>query len=154
MLGEESVAMEIERSAMRFLARREYSRQELVRKLLARSYSHDQVYAVLDSLQHRGFLSDTRFADLLVRSRIGGGYGPFKIKFELREKGVAETIIETTLSAFSVDWVALAKKAKEKRFGSQIPTDLNELSRQIRYLRNRGFYQEHLDLALPSVSFA
>lgn len=149
--SEESV--EIERTAMRFLARREYSRMELTRKLLARTYSSDLINTVLESLQHRGYLSDERYADLLVRSRISTGFGPFKIKFELRDKGVAESIIDDTLVSFDTDWVALAKKVIAKRYGGRPPLDHDDLARQLRYLKNRGFYQQHLDAALPPISF-
>lgn len=139
---------------MRFLARREYSRLELIRKLLARSFHSEMIDAVLDSLEHRGYLSDERFAELLVRSRISACYGPFKIKFELREKGVTESVIDKVMGQHDVDWVALAVKAKEKRFGQAATTDINELAKQVRYLKGRGFYHQHVDLVVPSPGFS
>ena len=65
----------VENAAMRLLARRDYSRLELWRKLSKRG-EEGIVNAVLDALADKDYQSDQRFADLLVRSRISALYGP------------------------------------------------------------------------------
>jgi regulatory protein len=136
--------LEIKRLAMRCLARREYSKHELTQKLFRQSFESSDIEGVLQDLIKKDFLSDERFADLIIRSRISALCGPFKIKIELQEKGVDEATVETLLAHYEVDWYSLARKAKEKRFGAAEPEDSKALSKQIRYLKNKGFYQEHI----------
>jgi regulatory protein len=134
-------------SALRYLARREYSRVELYRKLSQKFSAVDAIQAVLDELKEQGYQSDTRFTESFIRAKINAGNGPFKIKIELREKGICES---TALAAFdrqSIDWLVLAETVKQKRFGSELieVLPLPELAKQVRYLKNKGFYQEHID---------
>lgn len=145
-------------TALRYLARREYSRLELFRKLSQKFSSDENIQLVLDQLQEQGYQSDDRFTEMFIRTKVRAGNGPFKIKIELREKGICES---TTLSAFdrqSIDWLALAKQVKSKRFGDDKKNtdsfvsgensediDINDLAKQVRYLKNKGFYQEHID---------
>ena len=143
-------------SALRNLARREYSRVELYRKLSQKFSAVDAIQAVLDELRDQGYQSDTRFTESFIRAKVSAGNGPFKIKIELREKGICES---TALAAFdrqSIDWLVLAESVKIKRFGSDLAVTLplNELAKQVRYLKNKGFYQEHIDQVIkPSRAF-
>ena len=53
--------------AVRYLSRREYSRLELEKKLrayLAEDESEDDLTAVLNDLEQKGYLSDERFAQI------------------------------------------------------------------------------------------
>ena len=143
-------------SALRYLARREYSRVELYRKLSQKFSAVDAIQAVLDELREQGYQSDTRFTESFIRAKVNAGNGPFKIKIELREKGICES---TALAAFdrqSIDWLLLADNVKQKRFGSELieALPLTELAKQVRYLKNKGFYQEHIDQVIkPKQSF-
>ncbi len=138
---------EIKNMAMRFLARREYSRLELQQKLSATHSSQACVDLALDQIKASGYQSDERYAELIVRSRINQLCGAFKIEMELKAKGVAASIISLTIESFSVDWFALAKQARGKRYGELIPLDAKSLAKQMRYLRNKGFSQEHIHYA-------
>lgn len=167
----------IKTSALRLLARREYSRLELFRKLSQKYASGTNIQSVLDQLKEQGYQSDDRFTEMFIRSKVRAGNGPFKIKIELREKGICES---TALSAFdrqSIDWYQIAKEVKRKRFGERSAQELVEdcssnessepesgfnesnsdegaykqqLAKQIRYLKNKGFYQEHIEQVLKA----
>ena len=69
--------------AMRFLARREHSRAELQRKLSAVAEEGDNVEALLDDLAKKGWLSDARFAEQIIRSK-ARRFGPLKARHLLR----------------------------------------------------------------------
>ena len=56
---------------MAYLARRDYARSELREKLIATGASRDEADAVLDEIAGLGYLSDTRFANALVRKMTG-----------------------------------------------------------------------------------
>ena len=139
---------EINTFAIRYLSRRDYSRRELHHKLLAQSFPPEGIEAVLNDLAEKDYQSDQRFAEMFLRSRVSRGDGPFKIKLALTQKGIAETLIQQLLEESDINWFAEAHKARQKHFGTQLPNDTKSLSKQMRYLRNKGFYQEHIDAAI------
>ena len=123
---------------MDLLARREHSRRELQRKLAQRAFAADEIVAALDRLEDDGLLSDRRFAAAYVRQRIDKGYGPIRIRQELRERGVADGLIDEALAPAAEQWLAVAARQHDKHFGRQ-PEDMKARARQSRYLQNRGF---------------
>ncbi|RTZ63359.1 MAG: regulatory protein RecX, partial [Aquificaceae bacterium] len=80
-----------------------------------------------------------RFAEMFVRSRVARGQGEMKIRYELRQRGVKEYLIDAAVLEEGVDWLLLAKEQREKRFGREIPKDFKERARQSRFLAGRGF---------------
>jgi regulatory protein len=78
--------------ALSLLARSEHSRFLLDRKLRQRDLGPESIGPVLDDLETTGALSDTRFAQSWVRSRIGSHpEGRSHLVAGLRERGVSET---------------------------------------------------------------
>ena len=139
---------EITAVAIRYLSNRDYSRWELRSKLLVKSFAPEDVDIVLDNLEEKGYQSDERFAETFLRSRVSRGDGPFKIKMQLNQKGVAETLIEQLFNDSDINWLEQAHRVRRKHFGDQLPTDNKSLSKQMRYLRNKGFHQQHIDAVL------
>ncbi|WP_152208663.1 regulatory protein RecX [Marinobacter changyiensis] len=135
-------------SALRLLARREHSRQELVLKLRQRQTPESIIDRVLDEYEHEGWLSDERFADVYGRQRRDLGYGPVRIRSELQQRGVR--LWPDCLSGMTeADWVALALKARKKKFGlMDITDDWTEKARQARFLAQRGYTGEQVEQAL------
>jgi regulatory protein len=129
---------------MDFLARREHSEQELARKLTTRGYSAEAVEATLAALVADHLLSNARFAEAFVHSRIQRGSGPQKIRAELRERGISDELIDDSLEAHADSWRELAREVREKRFGRGQPGDFRERSRQMRFLQQRGFSAEQI----------
>ncbi len=130
--------------ALALLARREHSRLELAAKLRRRGFAADQIGACLDALEAVQLLSDERFAEQYVRSRVEKGYGPLRIRRELRERGVAASLVERALAPYARRWPALAQRQYRRRFGSGQPADHREWARRARHLQGRGFAAEHL----------
>jgi len=123
--------------AMRFLARREHSREELRRKLAARAGEGDDVEAILDDLAMRGWLSDARFAETSIRSK-ARRYGPAKLAHALRAKGVDEEAIAAGFRAAGADGASSVENVWRSRFRA-LPADEREKGRQVRFLQGRGF---------------
>lgn len=137
---------ECEYAAIRLLAQREHSRYELLRKLRQRFQCSEEVLTqVLDKLQNDGYQDDERYTEIFVRSAIARGRGPQRIQYELREKGVSDTLIAATLAELEVDWQTLASEQREKKFGSLKPADYKERARQSRFLAGRGFYSDTIN---------
>ena len=136
--------------AIRYLSRRDYSRRELHDRLRTKGFASELIEAALNDLEEKGYQSDERFAETFLRSRISRGDGPFKIKMQLNQKGVAETLIEQLFNDSDINWLEQAHRIRRKHFGDQSPTDNKSLSKQMRYLRNKGFYQDHIDAVVHS----
>ncbi len=139
---------EVREAAIRLLARREHSRRELSYKLRHRGFAEAQIEVVLDCLEQERLLSDERYAEMLVRSRSEGGYGPLRIRAELRERGIDGALIECQVAAAAVDWVGLARQVRRQRFGEAIPAEFKAKAKQMRYLQNRGFDGEQIRAAV------
>ena len=130
------------------LAGREHSRTELQRKLAARGHTTSAVEQVLDDLQGRGLLDDRRFAEQYTQMRVRKGYGPLRIRAELRERGIDAGIVGVLLDTGSYDWRELLQEVRLKRFGPQKPAVRAEQARQARFLSQRGFPESLVRAAL------
>lgn len=144
------VREELLAQAMRWLARREYSVHELEGRLVGKGYARDQVAAALETLKSQGLVSDSRFAESLVRNRVERGYGPVKIVLELRAKGVEDALIEEVLDDDDERWVERLRTVWEKRFGNP-PADYQEWARQARGLQSRGFTADQVRRVIPDI---
>jgi regulatory protein len=127
------------------LSRREHSEQELARKLAARGYTDETVEATVAALVAQGLLSNARYAESFVHSRVERGQGPLKIQAELRERGIDDVLIDTCLDDYAPRWHDLLKQVRLKRFGPARPDNFRERSRQMRFLLQRGFTAEQID---------
>lgn len=121
------------------LSRREYSRLELYRKLmrtLTEGETADDVIAVLDDLQAKGYLSDERYAEGRVRVR-SMRYGNRRVAQELRQQGVDADAITAAMEQTEPE-IDRACAVWQRKFG-EAPADYKEKARQIRFLAARGF---------------
>ena len=124
--------------ALGLLARREHSRRELRQKLDRGGFTRDETAAAVERLGEQGYQDDDRFAASLVRSRIGQGYGPARIRVELRSQGVADAVIRELLDSADVDWQDLAASQLRRRYGGP-SSDPAERARRAQFLLRRGF---------------
>ena len=143
---------DIRMQAMNLLARREHLRAELYHKLRKRfgAEAEVEIDAELDHLAGENLLSDERFAESYIRQRSGKGYGPDRIRQELRQKGLDGGLLEIAMEDAEVDWVAIAREVRLKKFGPAQPGDFKEKARQLRFLNYRGFGGEFASTALDS----
>ena len=95
---------ELRLAGMDLLARREHGSSELKTKLTRRFSKRDcdpdTVEQVTQQLIEEGLLSDERFAASRVRQLAGRGYGPSRIRNDLRQQHVEHLISETMEEVF------------------------------------------------------
>ena len=139
---EEPELVEIRKKAMDLLARREHSEQELRRKLISREFADDSVDQVLDQLRQDRLQSDSRFTESYVNHRVNAGVGPLKIRYELRQKGIADRLAEEFLEVHADHWEAMMAQQRARKFGKTLPAGYAERMKQARFLQNRGFSPE------------
>ncbi|MEA3303791.1 MAG: regulatory protein RecX [Pseudomonadota bacterium] len=130
---------EAEQGAIRLLAPREHSRLELRRKLLKRDHAAEVVEEVLQRLEAHGLLSDERFVEQYIAMRKRKGYGPVRIRKELRERGINDTLIHEWIDERDDEWRANMKQVVEKKFSILVNAEYKEQARLARFLEYRGF---------------
>ena len=126
--------------ALRFLSRRDYSRQELRKKLLSYAESELQLDELLDELQKNQWLSDERYAESLVRRRTER-FGSKKILEEMRQNGLSDDVLNQYRDDLKASDPRLASELWQRKFET-ISQDPKEKARQIRFLVSRGFSSE------------
>ncbi|RDS80285.1 regulatory protein RecX [Dyella psychrodurans] len=125
--------------ALGMLARREHSRRELRQKLDRGGYARDEATDALDRLGEQHYQDDDRFAEALIRNRSAQGYGPMRLRAELKSHGLADAHTRRLLDAADIDWAALAAGQLRRRYGSAGAADPAERARRAQFLLRRGF---------------
>jgi len=123
--------------ALDYLGKREYSYVELWQKLKPFAEETDDIPALLEDFKKRGWLSDARFTEQMVHAR-QHKFGSARIAYELREKGVAEHLIEDAIEQVKDTELENATEVWRKKFKSG-PNSREEWAKQARFLQSRGF---------------
>ncbi|MEN8214715.1 MAG: regulatory protein RecX, partial [Pseudomonadota bacterium] len=120
------VLQEVEQAAIRLLAPREHSRLELRRKLLKRDHAPEVVEEVLQRLEAHGLLSNERFVEQYIAMRKRKGYGPVRIRQELRDRGIDDTMIHQSMDERDDEWRVNMREVVEKKFSALVNADYKE----------------------------
>jgi len=107
--------------ALRALMRRAHSTHEMKQKLARRTDNELLVRVVMARLKENGQLDDERYAQQFTRNRTQSRkQGQFRIQRELRARGVADSVIKSTLdeSAAQNDPVATVRQRIERKLKS------------------------------------
>jgi regulatory protein len=132
--------------ALRLLARREHTREELRRALTGGEANPDEIEALLDELQHKGWLSESRLIEQMVTAA-RGRYGSRRVLDRLQQKGATEETLDAAARELKAQELNSARAVWRKRFGVP-PADLAERARQARFLAGRGFSSEVIRVVL------
>jgi regulatory protein len=140
--------LEARKKAMDYLARREYGRKELSVKLVGAGFDEPTALSAVEQLTLDGLQDDRRFVDNFIQSRVQQGKGPVRIRLELGQRGMDETLVDEVLNERDDDWRLLARNVRQRKFGSGEPHDFREKARQMRFLQYRGFTQDQIQAAV------
>jgi regulatory protein len=155
-------ARDIRNSCLRWLAAREHSKKELQQKLAAKGFGRGEALAVIEELASEGFQSDVRYSESYARSRILKGYGPIRIRYELKQAGIdpdgeerAVFDLEQVVRAAAGSWAELLERVYGKKYGRERTMTTREWAGRSRFLMQRGFpvemiteLFEHLNIKL------
>ncbi len=87
-------------AAIALIARRDLSEGEVRERLARREYPEADIDAAIERLSSRGYLDDARLAIEVARIRARrGGYGPARIRLDLRRRRFGGASIGAALSA-------------------------------------------------------
>lgn len=138
----------IRSTAMDLLTGREFSRAELRKKLHQRFDGHSAIDEVLARLESEGLQSDQRFTEAFLRARIYRGHGLNRIRLDIRQKGIAESLFNLTVEQDNTDWFALAADVAKRKFGLKPIKDQKDKAKRVRFMQYRGFNFEQIKYAL------
>ena len=132
----------VRRAALDALARREQGRAELTKKLLRRGAPLELIHTALDALEEHGLLSETRYLEVYIHSRVSAGYGPLRIATELKARGIDREAIGNALDEADVNWDEVLQRLFQRKFGGRRAVTPQEYAQQQRFLNYRGFSLE------------
>jgi regulatory protein len=135
-------------AAMQLLSRRDHGMYELHQKLSLKGYEQDDIEQAVSFCVELRYLDDLRYAKSQIRQHVYKGHGERRIRQELNQKRVAESIVEQALQEEPQDWFECAKAAAEKKFKGVNASDQKEYAKQVRFLQYRGYSFDQISYAL------
>lgn len=143
------------RHCVQLLARREYSQLELRRQLNRQHIAADVVDGCLARLLADNYQSDHRFAEMLCRTRIAQRHGSEKIRYELKQKGIDDTLINAVLADYDQTWVENAKHLIERKAPQgeveEVLGNLAIKAKISRFLLGKGYAYDTINQAFAAL---
>jgi len=129
-------------AAIRYLGGREHCTAELRQKLAGKGFESECIEAVLARLKDENYLSEARYAESFLRSRMRRGESPWLAAEKARMRGADASAIEAALdeakSTFDAEDTCRELLAQRDPQASY-KIDERQWQRQARFLRNKGF---------------
>ncbi len=129
-------------------ARREHSKLEISRKLAAKGFDREIINLAIEAALDESIIDESRYTEAYIRSRSGRGFGPERIKMELKERGISTEIASVFLQDEENDWYQMAMSAYAKKYGESTSKDFKELAKRRHFLMQRGFNHDHIKYAM------
>jgi len=134
-------------AALDALARRDHASTELREKLSDKGYDEHLVDELIERLIVEKLLDDRRYLQNFVAYHAARGQGPNRVRTDLRKRGLRTPDAESALEAYP-DWLTHLKRARQKKFGTSLPTIYADRQRQAKFLAYRGFTGAQIRAAL------
>ena len=142
-----TVPISLKGRALRYLAGREHSRAELVRKLAPHEEEPGQIERVLDDLQAKDFISEARVVASVINRR-AASLGGARLRQELQAKGIDAQRVRDAVEQLKDTELERAQAVWRKRFG-EAALDTKQWARQVRFLMARGFAADVVRRVVP-----
>lgn len=128
-------------TGLNFISYRPRSTKEVADHLRKKSFEKTARDYAIRRLEELGYLDDAAFARFWVESRTAHRpKGTRALKWELRQKGIADAIVEDVLARFGGDETTLARAAAHKRAATMTTADQDVYRRKLgTFLTRRGF---------------
>ena len=131
--------------AMRLLARRAYSENELIRKLRSCScYSAGEIREAVEVCRKHRFLDDELLAQDYARILNERNCGSYKIRMQLKKRGIPDALAENAVGELQELEFEAAMRAFDykSRMLSRETDPFKKRQKIYRYLASKGFSQE------------
>lgn len=127
-------------AALNYLSYRQRSIFEMEEYLHKKDFNNGSIAFVVSWLKESDYLNDERFAESYVLEKIRlNNLGAYRLKIELKQKGIADEIISEVLSEQKLDLDDLTALVKRK-YSAILTDDRNTQYRKIGgYLQRKGY---------------
>ena len=134
-----SEEVDCRKKAMDYLARREHGFLELVTKLKEKGFSGLLSHETVLKLKKEDLQSDERYVEMIVNVRSSRGYGPLKIAYELKIKGIDTQTIDEEISKRKSSWQQIGLTVLNKKLKNTKLEDKDQFLKAFKFLQQRGF---------------
>ena len=129
-------------AALRWLARREYCVAEIRGKLAEKGFDSEDIGDAVRKLVQQGYLSEQRFAEAFLRTRLARGETPWMAVQKARWRGADESALaaaaDEASAGFDADTACRAMLARRDPSRQRF-RDPKRWQREARFLRQKGF---------------
>ena len=139
---------DLKRMALNWLSRRDYSENQLSQRLSRQGGEPADIALVIAWCKRENYLDQSRFLQMLVRSRAGKGYGLNYIMQECRQQQITKEQVLQCAAELGIDWFAMASQQYLKKYGHSEVTDYKEKLKRMAYMQRRGFSNEQIQIAM------
>ncbi|MGM0369418.1 MAG: regulatory protein RecX [Bacillota bacterium] len=146
--------LEAKTAAFNLLSYRQRSRQEIKERLLRKDYELEVVKQVIQILEQLDYIDDREFAISWTKDRITKGFGPYRIRRQLKEKGVAKDLIESVLEeeySSQLEYDLAEKLATKKRVHYKDADPYERRNKLSQVLKRKGFSFEIINFVLDDL---
>ena len=130
----------VEQRALKLLSLRDHSSGELTAKLLAKSFCEQSVKVVIAKLEADNILDDHGYCQRFIEQQAEKGMGPLLIQKKLRDRHVAEMLIDSLMIDDDEFWFEKVAGVIRKKFGGIEVA----MAKKARFLVSRGFTSRHI----------
>lgn len=139
-IQENLIYIKAQDTALRYLGYKMRTRAEVRRKLEEGEFAPETVERVMDFLERYGYCDDLAYARAFVKERQRlRPKGAYALKMELRQRGVAETVIEEVLTRTEINETSDALRWLEKKTKGRLPQEEKERQRLYGFLQRKGY---------------
>ncbi len=125
--------------AIKYLSFKSRTEKEVVLKLREKEFSDDIIDKVIELLKKYNYIDDYSYAGSFLRDKFNlKGFGSNRIKFELKQKGISNEIIEQVFFENEFDEAQKAAELIERKYGIW-DFDIKEKQKIEGFLARRGF---------------
>ena len=132
--------------AMDYL-KRPHSEKELRDKLAQKGASEEDIETVVALCMDYGFVNDEEYAGMIVRHYAAQGYGPGRIRMELRRRGVPPELWDEALEELPEDTDAIDRLLAARMRGKDL-SDRKERDKAANALFRKGYSWEDIRAAM------
>ena len=124
--------------SIKYLAKSLKTEKEVVDNLKTKGYTELIIDQVISKLKEYNYIDDSKYAKSFVSSC--SSKGPYRIRFELKTKGVSDEIIEEAIDSMPDDTENLERLASKYIRGKEL--NIKTFSKLYQYLLSRGFERD------------
>lgn len=135
-------------------AKREYCTSEISRKALQRCEGDAEMAArIVEALKADKFLSDARYACAFAREKAAlTGWGPIKIRFALRAKGLGNEDIEAGLAEIDENKASVRLEGLLRARSKALEADPDARLKLIKFALSRGYEYDEVKRMLENLA--